>query len=72
MRTKTSVSTCNSYPVGHKKGVTVTNSHIVDYINANQSSRSCVLYDHVHVYYIIELFNLFSSVSLVVRTSQKL
>ena len=35
--------------------------------DANQSPRSCILWDRVHVYYMIELFNLFRSVSLLVR-----
>ena len=46
---------------------TITDSHRADYANANHSLRLCVLYDRVYVYYIIEKFKLFRSISLKVR-----
>ena len=57
---------------GTHERVTVANSHRVDYTNGNRSSRSCVLYDCVHVYYMIELFNLFRYVSMVVRNFKEI
>ena len=51
---------------------TVTDSHRVGYTNLNQLSRSCALYDCVHLYYMIKLFNLFRFVLLVVRNFTEL
>ena len=53
---------CGTHELG-----TVTDSHCVDYTNVNHSSCSCVLYDRVHVYYMIEMFNLSRSKLLIVR-----
>ena len=47
--------------------VTVTDNHRVNYANVIESLRSCVLYDRVYVYYMIELFKLFCSIFLVVH-----